>query len=143
MKYAIPLAMVIAGIAASIVFPVTHPAALLGILATTGLALLVSHDMLFKLLRQWFHRDIALAYAAAPMLVIDIINEKVIFGVGGTLFVSGIIYTCGMIITSEVIYKIQNIFYQKQKLNKAKYKIYMHYNIIMLIMKININLKKL
>ena len=103
MKYFIPLAMVIAGIAASIVFPVTHPAALLGILATTGLALLVSHDMLFKLLCQWFHRDIALAYAAAPMLVIDIINEKVIFGVGGTLFVSGIIYTCGMIINSEVL----------------------------------------
>ena len=103
MKYFIPLAMVIAGIAASIVFPVTHPAALLGILATTGLALLVSHDVLFKLLRQWFHSDIALAYAAAPMLVIDIINEKVIFGVGGTLFVSGIIYTYGMIINSEVL----------------------------------------
>ena len=103
LKYFIPLAMVIAGYAASIVFPVTHPAALLGILATIGLALLISHDMLFKLLRQWFHRDIALAYAATPMLVIDIINEKVIFGAGGALFVSGIIYTYGVIIASEVL----------------------------------------
>ena len=103
LKYFIPLAMIIAGIAASIVFPVTHPLALFGILTTTGLALLIKHEMLFRVLRRFWHRDIALAYAATPMLVVDIVNDKVISGVGGALFVSGIIYTFGVISHSEAL----------------------------------------
>ena len=97
MKYAIPMAMIVAGLICSIVVPLTNPASLLSILASSGLALLVTHDTLFRLLHRWFHRDIALAYAATPMLVVEIINERMVFGVGGALFVSGVIYTSGII----------------------------------------------
>lgn len=103
MKYFIPLAMVIVGITTSIVFPVTHPLALFGILTTTGLALLIKHELLFRVLHRFWHRDIALAYAATPMLVVDIINDKMIFGVGGAFLASMAVYISGLISNSEAI----------------------------------------